>query len=104
MAQRGFFRTALFALLAAVLSFFIIYFFIPGMGMQYLGVSYSLRDGSVNAQVMGMVDDVEFSKETAQHFWKLLNSREFRLQFKAASEQGEQAVRGVVQNLLDKVQ
>jgi hypothetical protein len=53
---------------------------------------------------MGMVDDVEFSKETAQHFWKLLNSREFRLQFKAASEQGEQAVRGVVQNLLEKVQ
>lgn len=104
MGQRGFFRTALFAVLAAVLSFFIIFFFIPGMGMQYLGVSYSLREGSVNAQVMGMVEGVEFSKETAQHFWKLLNSREFRLQFKAASEQGEQAVKGVVQSLLETVQ
>ncbi len=104
MAQKGFLRTALSAVLAALLSFFIIYFFIPGMGMQYLGLSYSLREGSVNSQVMGMVEGVEFSKETAQHFWKLLNSREFRLQFKAASEQGEQAVKGVVQSLVEKVQ
>ncbi|MCK9546910.1 MAG: hypothetical protein RBS49_00270 [Sphaerochaeta sp.] len=103
MGQKGFFRTVLSSVLAAVLSFFIIYFFIPGMGMQYLGVSFSLRDGSVNAQVMEMVGDVEFSKENAQHFWKLLNSREFRLQFKAATEQGEQAVKGVVQSLVERV-
>ncbi len=107
MGQKGIFRSVLSAAIAAVLSFFIIYFFIPNMGMQYLGLSFSLRDGSVNAQVMEMLGQVEggvdFSKESGERFWKALNSREFRLQFKAAAEQGEQAVKGAVQSLVDKV-
>ena len=107
MGQRGFFRSALSALLVAVLSFFIIYFFIPSMGMQYLGLSFSLREGSVNAQVMQAMGEmeggVELSKEAGDRFWKALNSREFRLQFKAATEQGEQAVKSAVQGLVDRV-
>ncbi|MDK2860019.1 MAG: hypothetical protein PWP25_1205, partial [Sphaerochaeta sp.] len=51
MAKRGFFHSFLSAVIVAVLIFFVMYFFIPSMGMKFLGVSFALREGSLNAQV-----------------------------------------------------
>lgn len=107
MGQRGILRTFLTSVLVASVVFFVIYFFIPSMSMQYLGISYSLRDGSVNSLTLSTIrqefGEIQFSKESGEQLWKEMNSREFRQRFKLAGEQGEQAIKALVNDLVERV-
>lgn len=109
MAKKGFFRSFLSALSVATLCFFIMYFFIPSMSMQFLGVSFALRKGSVNAQVMDAVglavDQVkgspEFTQESFERLQSLLSSDEVQQRLKDAAKQGQQVLESTVQQVTD---
>ncbi len=108
MARRGFFHAFLSAVIAAVLSFFLIYFFIPSMGMQFLGVSFALREGSVNSQVLDVISEQaqgspEFSKESFARLQELLSSPEVQQRLKDAAKEGRQALESAVQQVTDQV-
>ncbi|MGE4454163.1 MAG: hypothetical protein AB7D92_06470 [Sphaerochaeta sp.] len=109
MARRGFFHAFLSAVIAAVLSFFLIYFFIPSMGMQFLGVSFALREGSLNSQVLDVISEQaqgspEFSKESFARLQELLSSPEVQQRLKDAAKEGRQALESAVQQVTDQVQ
>ena len=107
MAKRGFFSSLLSALVFAVVAFFILYFFIPSMSLQFLGVSFALRDGSVNARVMDAVSEIQrdpdFSSESLQRLRTLLNSVEVQQQLKDAARQGQQVLDDAVKQLTETV-
>ncbi len=103
MAKKGFFHAFLSSITVAILSFFIMYFFIPSMSMQFLGVSFALRKGSVNAQVMTALEAVkvnpEFSQESFNRLQSLLSSPEVQQRLKDAAKQGQQALEDAVKNV-----
>ncbi|MCK9600039.1 MAG: hypothetical protein M0R06_13425 [Sphaerochaeta sp.] len=105
MAKKGFFHAFLSSIIVAILSFFIMYFFIPSMSMQFLGVSFALREGSVNAQVQTALEALrvnpEFSQESFEHLQTLLSSPEVQQKLKDAAKQGQQALEDAVKNLSD---
>ena len=107
MAKRGFFGSLLSATIVAVLAFFILYFFIPSMSMQFLGVSFSFRQGSVNARVMEAVSEIQgdpdFSAEALQQLRVLLNRAEVQQQLREAAKQGQQVLTTTVKQLMDTV-
>jgi hypothetical protein len=107
MAKRGFFGSLLSATIVAVVGFFILYFFIPSMSMQFLGISFAYRQGSINAQVMDAVSELQgnpdFSGEAVQQFRNLLNSAEVQQQLRDAAKQGQQVLTTTVKQLMDTV-
>lgn len=111
MAKKGFFRSFLSSLSAAVVLFFLIYFFIPSMGMQYLGVSFAMRSGSADSQVQQALDDVvakmsqnpDFSKEAFAKLETLLQSPTVQQSLKDAAKQGEQVLQNAVQTVTESV-
>ena len=111
MAKKGFIHTVLFATIAALLSFFLLYFFSPSMSAQFLGVSFSTRQGSANAQVSQAVENAvqnvtsnpEFSKESLERLQSLLQSQEVQDKLKAAAKQGEQALKDSIKTVTDAV-
>ena len=107
MAKRGFFGSLLSAFIFAVVAFFILYFFIPSMSMQFLGVSFALREGSVNARVMDAVSEIQgdpdFSAESLQRLRILLNSVEVQQQLRDAARQGQQVLNTTVKQLTEAV-
>ena len=109
MAKRGFFGSLLSAFIFAVVAFFILYFFIPSMSMQFLGVSFALRKGSVNAQVMDAVGlavnqvkgSPEFTQESFERLQSLLSSDEVQQKLKDAAKQGQQVLENSVKHVTD---
>lgn len=105
MAKKGFFHAFLSSITVAILSFFIMYFFIPSMSMQFLGVSFALRKGSVNAQVLTALESVkvnpEFSQEAFDRLQTLLSSPEVQQRLKDAAKQGQQSLENAVKNVAD---
>lgn len=105
MAKKGFFHAFLSSFVVAVLSFFIVYLFIPSMSMQFLGVSFALRKGSVNAQVLSALEAVkgnpEFSAESFSKFQELVSSPLVQQQLKDAAKQGQQALEDAVKNVAE---
>lgn len=105
MAKKGFFHAFLSSIIVAILSFFIMYFFIPSMSMQFLGVSFALREGSVNSQVQTALEALranpEFSQESFERLQTLLSSPEVQQKLKDAAKQGQQALEDAVKNLSD---
>ena len=73
------------------------------MSMQFLGVSFALRKGSVNAQVMTALEAVkvnpEFSQEAFDRLQSLLSSPEVQQRLKDAAKQGQQALEDAVKNV-----
>nr|WP_319775838.1 hypothetical protein [uncultured Sphaerochaeta sp.] len=109
MARRGFFHAFLSAVIAAVLSFFVMYFFIPSMGMQFLGVSFALREGSLNARVLDVISEQaqgnpDFSRESFARLQELLSSPEVREQLKDAAKDGQQALESAVKQVTERAQ
>ncbi len=112
MAKKGFFHAFLSSTVVAVLAFFILYFFIPSMSMQFLGVSFAYREGSVNALVLDAVEgavqkvqgDPTFTKESFEQLKTLLSSEQVQQQLKDAAKQGQQVLEGVVQQVTESVQ
>ncbi len=86
------------------------YFFIPSMGMQFLGVSFALREGgSINAQVLDVISEQaqgnpDFSRESFARLQQLLSSPEVRDQLKDAAKEGQQALESAVQQVTDRAQ
>ncbi len=105
MAKKGFFRSSISAISAAILCFFIIYFFIPNMGMQFLGTSFAYREGTVNAQVLDALGQVnpQFTKESFAQFQSLITSPAVQDKLKEAAKEGQQALQSVVQQITDQV-
>jgi len=105
MAKKGFFHAFLSSITVAILSFFIMYFFIPSMSMQFLGVSFALRKGSVNAQVLTALESVkvnpEFTQEAFDRLQTLLSSPEVQQRLKDAAKQGQQSLEDAVKNVAD---
>ncbi|MGE4584214.1 MAG: hypothetical protein AB7C91_06160 [Sphaerochaeta sp.] len=109
MAKKGFFHAFLSSITVAVLSFFIMYFFIPSMSMQFLGVSFAYRAGTVNALVLdavnGAVDQVrnnpEFTKESFARLQSLLSSKEVQQKLTDAAKQGEQVLQDALKQVTD---
>ena len=103
MAKKGFFHEFLSSITVAILSFFIMYFFIPSMSMQFLGGSFALRKGSVNAKVLTALEAVkvnpEFSQEAFDRLQSLLSSPEVQQRLKDAAKQGQQALEDAVKNV-----
>ena len=111
MAKKGFLRLFLSALTAALLSFFLLYFFAPSMSTQFLGVSFSTRKGSDYALVISAVDSSveqmknspEFTKESIDRFLELANSPEMKEKFKVTAKQGEDVLKDAIKTLMEKV-
>ncbi len=111
MAKKGFIRSFLSSFSAAVVLFFVIYFFIPSMGMQYLGVSFASRAGSAESQVQQALNNVvgqmslnpEFTKESFAKLEELLKSPTIQQQLKDAAKQGEQVLQNAVQTVTESV-
>ncbi len=109
MAKRGFFHSFLSAVITAVLSFFVMYFFIPSMGMQFLGVSFALREGSINAQVLDVISEQaqgnpDFSRESFARLQQLLASPEVRDRLKDAAKDGRQALESAVLQVTEQAE
>ncbi|MGH0052077.1 MAG: hypothetical protein ACQ5SW_01635 [Sphaerochaetaceae bacterium] len=110
MARRGFFHMFLSAVIAAVLSFFVIYFFIPSMGMQFLGVSFAFREGSVNSQVLDVVsgaleqarENPDFSSESFARLQELFSSSEVQQRLMDAARGGQQMLESAVQQVTER--
>lgn len=111
MAKKGFIHLFFTALIAALLSFFLLYFFSPSMSTQFLGVSFATRKGSANALVLSAVDSTvehmknspEFTKEKIDQFVDLVNSPEMKQKAKARAKEGSDAVEEFLQTLMDRV-
>ena len=111
MAKKGFLHLFLTALLVALLSFFLLYFFSPSMSTQFLGVSFATRKGSDNALVITAVEDAlehvknspEFTKEFLAKLEELFRSAEVQAELKAAAKQGEDVLKDAVQAVKDRV-
>ena len=111
MAKKGPLHLFLSALSAALLSFFLLYFFAPSMSTQFLGVSFATRKGTDNALVITAVEDAvdtvknspEFTKESLAKLEELLRSAEVQAKLKAAAKQGEDMLKDAVQAVTDKV-
>ena len=111
MAKKGFIHLFLSAFSAALLSFFLLYFFAPSMSTQFLGVSFATRKGSSNALMMTAVEDAvehvknspEFTKESLDKLQELLKSADVQAKLKAAAKQGEGMLKDAVQAVTDKV-
>ncbi len=107
MAKKGFFHAFLSSITVAVLSFFLMYFFVPSMSMQFLGVSFALRKGSVNSQVLDALETLktnpEFSQQSFDRLQTLLASPEIQQRLKEAAKQGQQALEDAVKNVSDMV-
>lgn len=112
MANKGIVHLFLSALSAALLSFFLLYFFSPSMSTQFLGVSFATRKGSDTALVQTAVDKAvnqvknspEFTKEATEKFLALLKSAEVQDKLKDAAKQGETVVNDVIKSVVDRVQ
>ncbi len=111
MAKKGFLHLFFSALLVALISFFLLYFFAPSMSTRFLGVSFATRKGSDNAMVIGAVENAvehvknspEFTKESLDKLQDLLRSAEVQAKLKAAAKQGEAVLKDAVQTVTDKV-
>ncbi len=111
MAKKGFFHLFLSALLVALFSFFLLYFFAPSMSTRFLGVSFATRKGTDNALVITAVEDAvenvknspEFTKESLAKLQELLRSAEVQAKLKAAAKQGEGMLKDALQTVTDKV-
>ncbi|MBI9094557.1 MAG: hypothetical protein JEY71_06725 [Sphaerochaeta sp.] len=111
MANKGSFHLFLSALLVALLSFFLLYFFAPSMSTRFLGVSFATRKGSSNAMVITAVEDAvddvknspEFTKESLDKLQDLLRSADVQAKLKAAAKQGEDILKDAVQTVTDMV-
>ncbi|NBK23705.1 MAG: hypothetical protein EOM68_16950 [Spirochaetia bacterium] len=111
MAKKGFFHVFFSALLAALLSFFLLYFFAPSISTSFLGVSFATRKGTDNAMVITAVEDAvdhvknspEFTKESLDKLQELLRSADVQAKLKAAAKQGEDMLKDAVQTVTDKV-
>ena len=112
MAKKGFLHLFLSALSAALLSFFLLYFFAPSMSTSFLGVSFATRKGSDNAMVITAVEDAvenvknspEFTKESLDKLQALLMDADVQAKLKAAAKQGEAILKDAVKTVTDKVQ
>ena len=111
MAKKGPLHLFFSALSAALLSFFLLYFFAPSISTQFLGVSFSTRKGTDNALVITAVENAvehvknspEFTKESLEKLQELLRSAEVQAKLKAAAKQGEGMLKDAVQAVTDKV-
>lgn len=111
MAKKGFLHLFFSALSAALLSFFLLYFFAPSMSTQFLGVSFATRKGSDNAMVMTAVENAveqvknspEFTQQSFEKFQELLKSAEVQAKLKAAAKQGETVVKDVIDSVKERV-
>ncbi len=111
MAKKGFIHLFLSALIVALLSFFLLYFFSPSMSTRFLGVSFATRKGSANALVITAVEDAvahvknspEFTKESLAKLEDLLRSAEVQAKLKAAAKQGEDMLDLAIQAVTDRV-
>lgn len=111
MANKGFIHLFLSALIAALISFFLLYFFAPSMSTRFLGVSFATREGSDNALVITAVETAidqvknspEFTQESLDKLQDLLQSAEVQAKLKAAAKQGEDILKDAVQSVTDKV-
>ncbi len=111
MAKKDFIHLFLSALLVALLSFFLLYFFAPSMSTRFLGVSFATREGSDNALVItaveAAVDHVknspEFTQESLDKLQDLLRSADVQAKLKAAATQGEDILKDAIQAVTDKV-
>jgi len=111
MAKKGFLHLFFSALLAALLSFFLLYFFAPNMSTSFLGVSFATRKGTDNALVITAVEDAvanvknspEFTKESLDKLKALLSDADVQAKLKAAAKQGEEFLKDAVQTVTDKV-
>ena len=111
MAKKGPLHLFFSALIVALLSFFLLYFFAPSMSTQFLGVSFATRKGTDNALVITAVEDAvdtvknspEFTKESLAKLEELLRSAEVQAKLKAAAKQGEDMLKDAVQAVTDKV-
>ena len=111
MAKKGFLHLFLTALLVALLSFFLLYFFSPSMSTQFLGVSFATRKGSANALVLSAVDSTvehmknspEYTKEKIDQFVDLVNSPEIKEKAKARAKEGAGALEDFLKTLMDRV-
>ncbi|MDK2860328.1 MAG: hypothetical protein PWP25_1514, partial [Sphaerochaeta sp.] len=89
--------------------FFVMYFFIPSMGMKFLGVSFALREGSLNAQVLDVISEQsqgnpDFSSESFVRLQQLLSSPEVQERLKEAAKEGQQALESAVQQLTERAE
>jgi hypothetical protein len=104
MAKRGFFKTLLVSSVVAVVSYFVIYFFIPSMGVQYLGTTFTLREGSPNALMLDTITQeglaVDLSMDAGRRFMQLLNTRESQKQIKSAMAGGAQALSDLAEEFI----
>lgn len=81
------------------------------MSNQFLGVSFSTRQGSTNAQVLQAVESAvqnvatspDFSKESLDRLQSLLQSQDVQDKLKDAAKQGEQALKDSIKTVTDAV-
>ncbi len=100
MKERGFIRTTLAALLVALVSFFIIYFFVPSMSLHYFDVAFSMREGSINSAVFKEAQSQGYSQENPWYLIRHLSSSDGQREAKRAWEQGGDAFKHFVSALL----
>ena len=108
MAKRGFAHSFLSATVAALVVFFFLYFFVPDMSMQFLGVSNASRRTTslVNAAVDSTVtafENADVSEESLQKLRQLFASDEVQAKLKAAAQQGAEALKDAAQTVADSV-
>jgi hypothetical protein len=112
MANRGFTHSFLAALITALLSFFILYFFVPSLSDHFLGVSFSDKDKqSINTQVdkvvQSTIDTVaaspEFTQQSIDKLQDLLKSADIQDKLKEAAKQGGTALKDAVDSVADSV-
>ena len=112
MANRGFTHSFLTALITALVSFFILYFFVPSVSGHFLGVSFSEKgkqtvsaqvDNAVQTAVDTVTSSPEFTKQSIDKLQDLLKSDEIQSKLKDAAKQGETALKDAVQTVTDSV-
>jgi hypothetical protein len=112
MANRGFIHSFLTALITALVSFFLLYFFVPSLSEHFLGVSFSAKgkatvstqvDNAVQTAVDTVVASPEFTKQSIEKLQDLLQSDEIQAKLKDAAKQGEAALKDAVQTVTDSV-
>lgn len=107
MAKKGFFPSLLSSIIAAVLAFFIMYFFIPSVSMNFLGVSFSSRKGSRDAliaeAIQSYVQDSGLSSKELEQYQDLISSPEVLKLLRDAKKQGDEVLKATLKNLADRV-